>query len=132
VTATLPINETWVGLVDGARKGLDIHTAQTVVSVNQAWFEMTGILFGLMLIAAGVAIIRGGAMSQWVGWAVLVIGVGTIASVPVGAAATPAQLLGFLWVLVVGGYYTIRPGRTIDVESGVSQAAVPRGLPATR
>jgi hypothetical protein len=60
-------------------------TAQTVVSINQAWFEMTGILFGLTLIAAGAAIIRGGAMSRWAGWAAVVIGVGVVASVPVGA-----------------------------------------------
>ena len=39
---TLPINESWVGLVDRGGKGLDLGTAQIVVSINQAWFEMTG------------------------------------------------------------------------------------------
>ncbi len=38
---------------------------------------MTGILFGLTLIAAGAAIIRGGAMSRWAGWAAVVIGCGS-------------------------------------------------------
>lgn len=132
ITATLPINESWVGLIQQARNGLDIRMAQTVVSINQAWFDMTGILFGLMLIAAGVAIILGGAMSRWAGWAALVIGLGMIASVPLGAAATPAQLLGYLWILIVGGYYTFRPGRTSELEVGISQTSIARGLSATR
>jgi hypothetical protein len=132
VILTLPVNESWVGLVNRARKGLDIGVAQTVVSINQAWFEMTGILFGLTLIAAGVAIVRGSAISRWVGWAAVIIGVGTIASVPVGAAATPTQILGFLWFLLIGGYYTIRPARRNEVERGASQAAAAGGLHATR
>ena len=126
VILTLPINETWVGLVDRARKGLDIGVAQTVVSINQAWFEMTGIVFGLTLIAAGMAIVSGSAISRWAGWAAVVIGVGVVASVPVGAAATPAQLLGFLWFLVLGGYYTFRPAGRRDVRpAAVSASAAP-------
>jgi hypothetical protein len=121
---TLPINESWVGLVDRAGKGLDIGTAQTVVSINQAWFEMTGILFGLTLIAAGAAIIRGATMSRWAGWIAVVIGVGVVASVPVGAASTPAQILAFLWFLVVGGYYTFRPGRAGEQVAGMTQRSV--------
>jgi hypothetical protein len=107
---TLPINEAWVGLVDQVHKGLDIRVAQTVVSINQALFDMTGLAFGLTLMAAGVAIIRSGAMARWMGWAALVIGLGMAASVPLGAASTPAQILGFLWIMAVGGYYTYRPG----------------------
>ena len=132
ITVTLPINESWVGLVDRARNGLDIGVAQTVVAINQAWFEMTGILFGLTLMAAGVAIIRGGAMSRWAGWAAFAIGLGVIASVPVGAASTPAQILAFLWFLVVGGYYTFRPGRTQEQVAGMTQRSVTTGVPATR
>jgi len=132
VIATLPINESWVGLVDRAGKGLDIGTAQTVVSINQAWFEMTGILFGFTLLTAGVAIVRGGAMSRWVGWVALVIGVGVVASVPLGAASTPAQILAFLWFLLVGGFYTLRPGRAREGVTGIAQPSVTSGLPATR
>jgi hypothetical protein len=120
---TLPINEAWVGLVEQGRNGLDIHVAQTVVAINQAWFEMTGMVFGLTLMAAGVAIIRGGAMSTWAGWAALIIGVGTVASVPLGAASTPAQLLGFLWVLAVGGYYTFRPAAKKDLAPAAGRAS---------
>ena len=129
---TLPINESWVGLAERAGKGLDIGTAQTIVSINQAWFEMTGILFGLTLIAAGGAIIRGSAMSRWAGWAAVVIGVGVVASVPVGAASTPTQILGFLWFLVVGGYYTLRPGRARQPVTSIAQPSIKSGLPATR
>jgi hypothetical protein len=131
-TLTLPINESWAGLVDRARSGQDIGVAQTIVSINQAWFEMTGILFGLTLIAAGVAIIRGGAMSSWAGWTAVVIGIGVVASVPVGAASTPAQILAFLWFLVVGGYYTLRPGRTQEPVAGMTQRSVTTGVSATR
>ena len=130
-TVTLPINESWVGLVDRARKGLDIGTAQTLVSINQAWFEMTGILFGLALIAAGVAIVCGGAMSRWAGWAAVAIGVGVVASVPLGAASTPAQILAFLWFLVVGGYCTLRPGRTREHVAGTTQRSAATGLPTS-
>jgi hypothetical protein len=131
-TVTLPINESWVGLVERGRKGLDIGTAQTIVSINQAWFEMTGILFGLTLIAAGAAIIRGGAMSGWAGLAAVVIGAGVVASVPLGAASTPAHILAFLWFLVVGGYYTLRPGQTREHVAGMTQRSGATGLSATR
>jgi hypothetical protein len=132
IVLTLPINESWVGLVDQARKGLDIRMAQTVVSINQAWFEMTGLVFGLMLMAAGVAIIRSGAMSRWAGWAAIIIGLGSAVSVPLGAASTPAQLLGFLWILAVGGYYTFRPGRGRQLVATAGHQSVAAGLPATR
>jgi Domain of unknown function (DUF4386) len=118
--------------MDRARNGLDIGVAQTLLAINQAWFEMTGILFGLALIAAGVAILRSGAMSRWAGWAAVVIGLGVVASVPVGAASRPAQILGFLWFLVVGGYYTFRPGPTQEQVAGMTQRSVTTGVPATR
>jgi hypothetical protein len=129
---TLPINESWVGLVDQAHKGLDIRMAQTVVSINQAWFDMTGLVFGLMLVAAGVAIIRSSAMTQWAGWAAIIIGFGMMASVPLGAASTPAQLIGYLWILAVGGYYTVRPERKRQVVASARHQSVATGLPATR
>jgi len=124
---TLPINEAWVGLVDQAHKGLDIRMAQTVVSINQAWFDMTGLVFGLTLVAAGVAIIRSGAMARWAGWAAIVIGLGMAASVPLGAASTPAQILGFLWILAVGGYYTFRPSRQRKSAAIASHQSTPIG-----
>ncbi len=93
---------------------------------------MTGILFGLTLIAAGAAIIRGGAMSRWAGWAAVVIGVGVVASVRVGAASTPTQIVAYLWFLVVGGYYTSRPGRTREQDASTTQRSVTTGVPAAR
>jgi hypothetical protein len=50
-------------------------------------------------------------MAPWAGWAAIIIGLGMAATVPLGAASTPAQILGFLWILAVGGYYTFRPSR---------------------
>jgi hypothetical protein len=79
-----------------------------------------------------VAIIRGGAMSRWAGWAAIIIGLGSAVSVPLGAASTPAQLLGFLWILAVGGYYTFRPGRGRQLVATAGHQSVAAGLPATR
>lgn len=103
-----------------------------MVSSNQAWFDMTGIVLGLILMAAGVAIIRGGAMTQWVGWAAVIIGVMQVALAPSGIDATPAGLLGYLWIIAVAGYYTFRPARERERVAGTAQPAVAAGLAATR
>src|ERR1700686_617204 len=50
VAVTLPINQAWLGLVDQARS-VDIHVAQTVVSINQATYDMTGVVLGVVLTA---------------------------------------------------------------------------------
>ena len=63
-------------------------------------------------------------MSRWAGWTAVVIGVGVVASVPVGAASTPAQILAYLLFLVVGGYYTFRPGRAREQVAGMTQRSV--------
>lgn len=132
VTTTLPINESWAGLVDRARSGLDIGTAQAIVSINQEWYLMTGIVFGLTLLAGGVAILHGGAMSRWAGWAAVAIGIVVIASVPFGTASQAIQLLGYAWFLAVGGFYTLRPGASREQSGSVTQRSITGGLPATR
>lgn len=132
VTATLPINESWAGLVDRARGGLDIGTEQAIVSINQEWYLMTGIVFGLTLLGAGVAILRGGAMSRWAGWAAVAIGIGVIASVPFGTASQGIQLLGYAWFLSVAGFYILRPGTSREQSGSVAQHSITSGLPAIR
>ena len=132
VATTLPGNELWAGLVDRARSGLDIGTAQAIVSINQEWYFMTGIVFGLTLLAGGVAILRGGAMSRWAGWAAVAIGIAEIAAVPFGTAAEGVQLLELAWFLAVGGFYTLRPGTSREQSGSVAQRSVTAGLPATR
>ena len=120
---TLPINESWVGLVDQARNGLDIRVAQTIVSINQAWYDMTGLVFGVILLSAGVAIVRGVAMSRWLGWAAIIIGLFQMASAPFGTDATPFGLLAYVWILAVGGYYTFRPAANRDLAPAVGPAS---------
>jgi len=131
VVISLQINEAWVGLLDQARNGLDIRVAQTVVSINQATYDMTGVVHGVTILAAGVAIVRGGAMARWVGWAAVIIGVFLVGSVPFGIDATPFGILGYIWILAVGGYYAIRPPRTRQVVAAPAQRSVATGLPAT-
>jgi len=120
---TLPINESWAGLVDQARHGLDIRVAQTIVSINQAMYDMTGIVLGVILLSAGVAIVRGGAMSRRLGWAAIIIGVFQMGSAPFGTDATPFSLLGYVWILGVGGYYTFRPPANRDLAPAVGRAS---------
>lgn len=132
VTTSLPINESWAGLVDRGRSGLDIGTAQAIVSINQEGYLMTEIVFGLTLLAGGVAILRGGAMSRWAGWAAVAIGIVAIASVPFGTASEGIQLLALAWFLAVGGFYTLRPGNSREQSGSVAQRSMTGGVPATR
>ncbi|MDQ6879120.1 MAG: hypothetical protein M3082_15805 [Candidatus Dormibacteraeota bacterium] len=132
VILTLPIDELYVGILGQARRGLDIHVAQTVVSITQATYDMTAIVLGLALLAAGVSILGGGVMSWWAGWAAIVIGLIEVFSAPFGTDATPAGLLPYFWVIAVAGYYTFRPSRARELVTGIAQPSMTPGLPATR
>jgi hypothetical protein len=132
VAFTLPILGAWAGLADQAQKGLDVRVAQTVVSVNQASYDLTAIVLGLTVLAAGVAIVRGLAMSRWAGWAAIVIGILYMVTLPFGVDATPIGLLGYLWILAVAGYYTFRPTRKRQVVATADHQSVAAGLPASR
>lgn len=120
VALTLPINESWLGLVDQARS-VDIRVAQTVVSINQAMYDMTGIVLGVILIAAGVAALRGGAMWRWAGWAAVLIGVVQVVMAALGIDTGPTGLLAYLWILGVAAYYTFRPAGPREVAAGARQ-----------
>lgn len=60
VVLSLPINESWVGILEQGKRGLDVRVAQTLVSTGQAWFNMSNMMLGLFLIAAGLAILQRG------------------------------------------------------------------------
>jgi hypothetical protein len=124
----LPINELYVAMVEQARRGLDVQVAQTVLSITQTWFEMTGVVFALILLAAGVSILRGGVMSRWAGWAAIAIGVALL----VPATLFIVSTLGYLWFLAVAVYYTVRPSRLRERVADAAQPAVATGLPAAR
>jgi hypothetical protein len=109
VILTLPINEQWLGMLEQAKKGLDIRASATVAFSNQASFEMTSIIFGLFFLATGLAILRSGAMSRWAGWAAVLLGV--VGMLPI--IGTAAQFVGILWILPVSIYYTVRPRPTV-------------------
>ena len=127
VILTLPINELYVGMVEQAHRGLDIHVAQTVLSTTQAWFEMTALLFALTLLATGVSILRGSVMWRWAGWAAIVIGVALF----VPPTIFIVTMVGSLWFLAVAVYYTLRPERERELIDGPPRPAVATGLPAT-
>gem|GEM_PF-2300367 len=125
VILTLPINELYVAMVEQAHRGLDIHVAQTVLSITQAWFEMTGLVFALTLLAAGVSILRSAVMWRLAGWAAVAIGVAMF----VPAAVFIVTLVGYAWFLAVAVYYTLRPERELVAAS--TRPAVASGVPAT-
>jgi hypothetical protein len=102
-----------------------------VVSINQASYDMTAIVLGLSMLAAGVAIVRGGAMSQWVGWAAIVIGVIYVVTLSFGVDATPAGILGYVWIFAVACYYTFRPGGQRQVIANTDNHPVAVELQAT-
>jgi hypothetical protein len=93
---------------------------------------MTGLVFGLILIAAGAAAVRGGSMSRWAGWAAILIGVVQVVVTPLGIDTGPTGLLAYLWIVGVAGYYTFRPGRVRDVFTAPKQSSEATGMPATR
>ena len=128
VVATFPINAFTLGMLEQARHGLDIRSAQTLVSITQAWFEASGPLGGLAFLGAGVAIVRGRVMSRWVGWAAIFIGLA--AFVPGAFLPIWIGVLGLLWDLAVAVYFTIRPVREERLDSALSQASVAAALPA--
>jgi hypothetical protein len=113
VAFTLPLMGAWAGLAEQAHKGLDVRVAQTVVSTNQASYDLTGIVMGLTVLAAGVAIINGRAMSPWVGWVAIVIGVFDVVTLPFGIDASPAGVLAYLFIFAVAIYSTLRPAGTV-------------------
>lgn len=124
-TLVLPINELYVAMLEQARRGLDIHVTQTVLSITQAWFEMTGVVFALILLAAGVAIVRGAAMSRWAGWAAIAIGLTLL----VPAMVFIVTMVGYLWFLAVAVYYTVRPSRAREHVADAVRPAIATGLP---
>lgn len=105
--ATFPINAITLGLIEQARNGLDIRVSQTIISMTQAWFDAAGPIGGLGYLAAGVAILRGGVMSRWMGWAAIALGIESF--VPAVYLPIWIGMLSFLWDLAVAVYYTIRP-----------------------
>src|SRR5712692_3580452 len=122
VIMSLPINEFWVAILDQGKKGLDIRVAQTLVSANQAWFDMSSIVFGLFFLAAGISIIGWGAMARWAGWAAVLVGV-LLAVPPIAyppAAGNPLPALSLVWIVGVSGYYAVRATRAPKKAAAVS------------
>lgn len=106
VVLVLPINESWVGILEQGKQGLDVRVSQTLVSTSQAWFSMSNMMLGLFLIAAGLAILQTRAIGRWAGWAAVAIG--ALGMMPGGVGI----LAGFAilpWLLGVGAYYSVRP-----------------------
>ena len=76
---------------------LDPSAAQAINALNdRVWIIPFLVGQSVLMLASGVAILRGGALPSWLGWVAVVLGV---------ASVTPASLLAFtvamLWIVVV-------------------------------
>jgi hypothetical protein len=83
-------------LADLADESPDPGAMQALNALNGEFFFPVAVGMGAFLLGAGIATVRGGVLSTWIGWAAVVIGV---------LAVTPAGFFAFLaglaWVLVV-------------------------------
>lgn len=130
VVVNFPINAVTLGVLEQSRNGLDIRVAQTLVSITQAWFEASAVLDGLTLFAAGVAILRGAAMSRWAAW--VAIGIGLLTFVPPTFLPIWFRMIGYLWYLAVAVYFTVRSARRPELATGPALPAVGTGLSGAR
>ncbi|GAC1504283.1 MAG: hypothetical protein NVS1B3_00690 [Candidatus Dormibacteraceae bacterium] len=71
-----------------------------------------------------MAILRGGAMSRWVGR----VAVAVFQLARGRSALTPNfGILAYIWIVAVGGYYTNRPPLTRELVAGPAQRSVATG-----
>ena len=92
---------------------LDPGAAQAINTVGDRIF-VVAVLVGqsVLLLASGVAILRGGALPSWLGW--VAIGLGIVSATP---ASLPAFLATLLWVVVVAVLLARRASRPAGDEA---------------
>jgi hypothetical protein len=83
-------------LADLADESPDPGAMQALNALNSEFFFPVAVGIAAFLIGAGIATLRGGGLSRWLGWVAIVIGV--LAVTPIGFFAFLAALA---WVLVV-------------------------------
>ncbi len=98
---------------------LDPVAAQAINALNdRIWIIPFLVGQSVLLLASGVAILRGGALPSWLGWVAVVLGV---------VSTTPASLLAFLvtllWIVVVAVLLARRASRPAGEAPPAAAAA---------
>ena len=76
---------------------LDPSAAQAINALNdRVWIIPFLVGQSVLLLASGVAILRGGALPSWLGWVAVVLGVASVTP-----ASLPAFVVTLLWIVVV-------------------------------
>jgi hypothetical protein len=101
-----------LALADSAGK-TPPQVTQTLNVLDNNDFIPVGAGLGILMIAAGLAIVRYRALPAWLGWSALVIGIAAFTP-----AGFPAFLLGGIWILVTS---------IVMYMSGESAQASPQG-----
>ena len=86
---------------------LDPGTAEALVAIDDAGFVVHGFLLALALGAAGLGLLRSGAMAAWLGWWATVMGGLGLATVAIGIVVPDAYapipfLLLLVWLIALG------------------------------
>jgi hypothetical protein len=115
---------------------LDAPLARTLNDLGSAGFVISGYLFGVFVVAAAGSAFVSRALPRWLSVSGLVVGVLTIAAGtagildPVGYVPVPF-LLCLAWVLVTSILLTARGARPAGGQPGRTADAVPTGVSAT-
>jgi hypothetical protein len=104
-------------LADGHDK-FEPATAQTLNALNGDFFLPLAVGTSALMLGAGIAILRGGALPRWLGWAAVVIGV--LAVTPVGFFAF---LASGLWIIVASVLLLRSPAAPTSAATPASPGA---------
>jgi hypothetical protein len=115
---------------------LDAALARTLNDLGGAGFVVSGYLYGVFVLAAAGSAFASRGLPRWLSISGLVVGLLTIAAGtagildPVGYVPVPF-LLGLAWVLVTSIVLTARGSSPAGERSGRTPDAVPTGVSAT-
>jgi hypothetical protein len=98
--------------------------ATALIDANSAAFVLTWATFALMLGAAGIVVLRTGALAAWLGWFAVGTALALMASIPVASSDPPTFMLALVWI-IAAGVVLVRSGdhvaATAAYQRGVSR-----------
>jgi hypothetical protein len=107
-----------------ASGGMDPGTANALIAMNGASFDITFLPLGVMLLATAIVAVRTGALPRWLGWASAVVALGLLGALS-AAVVSPsppewvflAMLLFALWTAATSIVLIRRAGEPHPVQT---------------
>ena len=107
-----------------ASEGMDPGTANALIAMNGASFDITFLPLGVMLLATAIVAVRTGALPRWLGWASAVVALGLLGALS-AAVVSPsppewvflAMLLFALWTVATSIALIRRATEPLPVET---------------